>query len=63
VKQKIFKLQGKVQYYAWGGYEYIPQLLGFNNSQKKPCAEYWLGAHPSAPGMLQTDDGSSHGMN
>jgi mannose-6-phosphate isomerase len=57
VKQKIFKLQGKVQYYAWGGYEYIPQLLGFNNSQKKPCAEYWLGAHPSAPGMLQTDDG------
>jgi mannose-6-phosphate isomerase len=46
-----------VQYYAWGGYEYIPQLLGFNNSQKKPCAEYWLGAHPSAPGMLQTDDG------
>jgi len=57
VKQKIFKLQGKVQHYAWGGFEYIPQLLAFNNAQNKPCAEYWLGAHPSASSLLQTEDG------
>lgn len=57
MKHKIFKLQGKVQHYAWGGYEYIPQLLGFINSEHKPCAEYWMGAHPSASGQLETEDG------
>ena len=57
MKQKIFKLQGKVQHYAWGGFDYIPHLLGFDNAQKKPCAEYWLGAHPSASGTLQTEAG------
>lgn len=48
VDAKIFKLKGKVQNYAWGGYEYIPALLGFKNEDQKPCAEYWMGAHPSA---------------
>jgi mannose-6-phosphate isomerase len=57
VKQKIFKLQGKVQHYAWGGFDYIPQLLGFDNAQHKPCAEYWLGAHPSASSVLETEEG------
>ncbi|MDQ6814090.1 MAG: mannose-6-phosphate isomerase, class I [Bacteroidota bacterium] len=57
MKNKIFKLQGKVQHYAWGGCEFIPQLLGFENLQKKPCAEYWMGAHPSASGKLETEDG------
>lgn len=45
---KIFKIKGVVQNYAWGGFDFIPQLLGFENDSKKPCAEYWLGAHPSA---------------
>ena len=57
MKHKIFKLQGKVQYYAWGGYKFIPELLGFENAEQKPCAEYWMGAHPSATGMLETEDG------
>jgi mannose-6-phosphate isomerase len=57
VKHKIFKLQGKVQHYAWGGYEFIPELLGFENLEHVPCAEYWLGAHPSASGKLETEDG------
>jgi mannose-6-phosphate isomerase len=57
VKHKIYKLQGKVQHYAWGGYEFIPQLLGFDNAEHKPCAEYWMGAHPGAPGMLETEEG------
>ncbi|MBS1627190.1 MAG: mannose-6-phosphate isomerase, class I [Bacteroidetes bacterium] len=48
MKDKIFKLKGKVQNYAWGGYEYIPKLLGLKNEEHKPCAEYWMGAHPSA---------------
>jgi len=46
-----------VQYYAWGGYKFIPELLGFENAEQKPCAEYWMGAHPSATGMLETEDG------
>ncbi len=49
---KSFKLHGKVQHYAWGGYEYIPNLLDFENIDKKPCAEYWMGAHPSASSII-----------
>lgn len=55
MKHKIFKLQGKVQHYAWGGYEFIPQLLGFENYDHKPCAEYWMGAHQSASGKLEME--------
>ena len=57
MKNKIFKFQGKVQHYAWGGFEYIPALLGFENTDHKPCAEYWMGAHPSASGKLETEEG------
>ena len=46
---KILKLKGKIQHYAWGGSEFIPQLLGIANSKQEPYAEYWLGAHASAP--------------
>lgn len=53
LQNKIYKLKGKVQHYAWGGFEYIPSLLHFENKENKPCAEYWMGAHPSAPSMLQ----------
>ena len=56
LKDKIFKLKGKVQNYAWGGYEYIPKLLGFKNEEHKPCAEYWMGAHPSASSEIITSE-------
>lgn len=49
---KIFKLKGKIQHYAWGGKSYIPNLVSFNNSENKTCAEYWMGAHPSASSTL-----------
>ena len=45
--QGVFKLIGTVQHYAWGGYNFIPQLLGRSNPDHRPFAEYWLGAHPS----------------
>jgi mannose-6-phosphate isomerase len=57
VKHKIFKLQGKVQHYTWGGYEFISSLLGFENIENKPCAEYWMGAHPTASAKLETEEG------
>lgn len=51
----IFKITGKVQHYAWGGFEFIPNLLHQSNTEKKPYAEYWLGAHPSAPSVISTN--------
>jgi len=58
LKDKIFKLKGKVQHYAWGGFEFIPALLGFENKDHKPYAEYWMGAHPSASSELLTEQGN-----
>lgn len=57
LQDKIFKLKGKVQHYAWGGYDYIPQWLGIPNTEHKPHAEYWMGAHPSAPSQIATPNG------
>ncbi len=56
LKDKIYKLKGKVQNYAWGGYDFIPSLFGFTNTEHKPCAEYWMGAHPSASSDLIIDN-------
>lgn len=57
MKNKIFKIVGKVQHYAWGGFNYIPQLLNIDNSEHKTYAEYWLGSHPSASSVLLTEEG------
>lgn len=57
IQGKIFKLKGKVQHYAWGGYTYIPNWLGVANNENQPCAEYWMGAHPSASSVLETGSG------
>ena len=59
---KAFHLAGKVQHYAWGGYNYIPELIGFTNNEHKPCAEYWMGAHPSASSVI-TDGKNSVSLN
>lgn len=48
LKNKLYPLYGKVQHYAWGGYEYIPALLDITNEENKPYAEYWMGTHPLA---------------
>ncbi|MGN6353420.1 MAG: mannose-6-phosphate isomerase, class I [Parafilimonas sp.] len=55
LQDKIFKLKGKVQHYAWGGTAYIPHWLGIENKENKPFAEYWMGAHPSASSALIVD--------
>jgi mannose-6-phosphate isomerase len=55
--QKIYLLEGKVQQYSWGGFSYIPQLLGIENTGSKPFAEYWLGAHPAQSSELQMAEG------
>src|SRR5690349_16514440 len=48
----IGKLKGVVQHYSWGGTSFIPNLLGLENREEKPFAEYWLGAHPAAAAIL-----------
>ena len=62
-QHKVFKLQGKVQHYAWGGASYIPQLLQLDNPDNKPFAEYWMGAHDNAPAQLVDEDGSVLSLN
>ncbi len=42
----IYPLKGTIQNYAWGGHEYIPNLLGQSNADREPHAEYWIGVHP-----------------
>ncbi len=57
MQEKILLLKGKVQHYAWGGYDFIPAWLGIENKEHKPFAEYWLGAHPSASATVVTRHG------
>ncbi|HEU0063788.1 MAG TPA: mannose-6-phosphate isomerase, class I [Flavisolibacter sp.] len=51
--KEVYRLKGIVQHYSWGGYDYIPQLLGQANESHQPFAEYWLGAHPNFPSQIQ----------
>lgn len=44
-------LTGRVQHYAWGSTDDIPRILG-TPPDGAPWAEYWLGAHASAPSAL-----------
>lgn len=60
---KIFRLEGKVQHYAWGGNRFIPELIGQPNDEKKPFAEYWMGAHNNVPSLVVLPDGSRAPLN
>ncbi|RYF84672.1 MAG: mannose-6-phosphate isomerase, class I [Chitinophagaceae bacterium] len=54
--KRVYKLKGVVQHYNWGGTSFIPQLLAIANTAEKPFAEYWLGAHPAAPSMIEEEN-------
>jgi mannose-6-phosphate isomerase len=55
ISERIFRLQGSIQHYEWGGTRFIAELIGANNDQAKPVAEYWLGAHPKSPSYISID--------
>jgi mannose-6-phosphate isomerase len=55
-KNKVFILTGKVQHYAWGGSSYIAKLLNIRNEDRKPFAEYWMGAHDNASSDIIIND-------
>ncbi len=44
-------LEGVVQHYGWGSTTAIADLLG-TVADGRPQAEFWLGAHPSAPARV-----------
>jgi mannose-6-phosphate isomerase len=56
---KLYSLKGKIQNYAWGGSQFIPELLGRKGAEEK-CAEYWLGAHVNAPSIVSTSEGDQN---
>ncbi len=45
-------MKNTVQHYAWGSATAIPALLGEKNPSRKPWAELWMGAHPTAPSLV-----------
>ena len=51
----IYKLTGSLQNYVWGGHQYIPQLLNIPTEENQYYAEWWLGAHHSAPSSIEVD--------
>jgi mannose-6-phosphate isomerase len=52
IQPSVYKLKGKVQHYQWGGFDFIPDLLGIEKSGQ-PHAEYWMGAHPAQPAEVE----------
>ena len=50
----LYRLHGTIQPYAWGGHDYIPQLLR-REPGNKPAAELWFGDHPQAPSTIEAD--------
>lgn len=55
--QTVFPLKGVLQHYAWGGAQFIPDLLDINNEAKEPVAEWWMGTHPKGPSRVLTAQG------
>ncbi len=53
---RILPLRNTVQEYAWGSFSHLQDLLSLPlESRKRPMAELWMGAHPSAPSYVDMD--------
>jgi phosphomannomutase len=50
-----FFVEGAVQNYEWGGFEFLPALIGARNTERKPFAELWIGTHPKAPSVAKVE--------
>lgn len=47
----VYRLENRVQPYAWGSPTVIPDLLGYPGDGT-PAAELWMGVHPNAPSTV-----------
>jgi mannose-6-phosphate isomerase len=52
----IFHLNGSIKHYDWGGFSFLPNLLGSTNVSHQPFAEYWLGVNPADPSKVIHDN-------
>lgn len=50
-----YRLLPRLQHYDWGGFRFLPELLGQAAPSERPCAELWMGAHPGAPAAILLD--------
>ncbi|SMD32827.1 mannose-6-phosphate isomerase [Reichenbachiella faecimaris] len=50
----IRKIKGAIQIYECRGTEFLLNLLGKSNNGVR-CAEYWMGAHDSAPSQVEIE--------
>ena len=55
--QYLYALEGVVQHYAWGGYDYIPGLIKKGNPDHTPFAELWMGVHNRGAATLVGENG------
>lgn len=58
--KSIFSLKGVVQYYSWGGFQFIPNLIGIANNEEQHFAELWMGTHQRGPAILELDEGEQY---
>ncbi|HKK78018.1 MAG TPA: mannose-6-phosphate isomerase, class I [Phaeodactylibacter sp.] len=56
-KTGLLPLKGALQDYAWGGYHYIPNLLGLPAKAGQPVAELWMGTHHRGKATVVTAEG------
>lgn len=52
---EIFRLNNKIQNYAWGSHSTLADMRNLPVPSKQPEAEVWVGAHPSAPSEVEID--------
>jgi mannose-6-phosphate isomerase len=55
-EDSVFQLVGTIQNYSWGGYNFIPALIGIKPKPNMTYAEYWMGAHEKAPSEILQND-------
>ena len=53
----LLPLSGALQDYAWGGYYYIPELLGVPAKSGQAVAELWMGTHHRGKAAVLTAEG------
>ena len=63
VEDGVGRLFGKIQNYSWGGYHFIPKLIGLKPEPGITYAEYWMGAHEKAPSQILRTDGTTVALN
>jgi mannose-6-phosphate isomerase len=58
-KDRVMPITGKVQHYAWGGENYLPDLLNTPVKKGETYAELWLGTHERGSAEFQNESGQT----